>query len=54
MTRRQTQSEHVALWPLFQHYKVSDVSAASLDTLITRMDSDTEGGPLLDDYYRSA
>ncbi|XP_076438432.1 LOW QUALITY PROTEIN: acid sphingomyelinase-like phosphodiesterase 3b [Babylonia areolata] len=40
------------LYTFTQHYKVPDISAQSLDQLVTRMGSDEEGTKLLQDYYK--
>lgn len=42
------------LYSFTQHYKVHDISATSLDKLIHRMMSSTEGDTLLNDYFRFA
>ncbi|KAL8577172.1 hypothetical protein ACOMHN_063431 [Nucella lapillus] len=39
------------LYSFTQHYKVPDVSARSLQQLVTRMDSRAEGDQLLKDYF---
>ncbi|KAK7486174.1 hypothetical protein BaRGS_00022497, partial [Batillaria attramentaria] len=41
-----------SLYSFKDHYGVSDLSAASLESLFNRMDTATEGDRLLQDYYR--